>query len=137
MQYITALIYFSILMMVLIMPFVMPLLFKQKGFVSNLLLCIFLSFMICVLLVFGLAYLSDLETSLRLDYLGYNFNGWTDEERLRNIAPEFRDEAIKLYRSHMGIGWTLKAIIMAVLLVPYHIVASSFVYIVSKRKFTR
>lgn len=137
MQYITALIYFSILMMVLIMPLAMPLLLKQKGCVSNFFLSSFLSFMMCLLLVFGFAYLSDLETSFRLGSLGFNFNGWTDEERLRNIATEFRGEATKLYHSHMGIGWTVKAIIMAVLLIPYHIVASSFVYMISKRKFTR
>jgi hypothetical protein len=104
---------------------------------SNLLLSSFLSFVICILLVFGLAYLSDLETSLRLDYLGYNFKGWTDEEQLRNIAPEFRDEAVKLYRSHMGIGWPVKAITGSVLLIPYHLVASSVVYKVSKRKLAR
>jgi hypothetical protein len=134
MQYITSLIYFSILIMMVLLPLVMPLLLKRKGFVSNLLLGSFLSFMMCVLLVVGFAYFSDLETSLRLGHLGFNFDGWTDEERLRKIAPEFRDEATKLYRSHMGIGWTFKAIIGLVLLIPYHLVASGFVYIVSKPK---
>jgi hypothetical protein len=137
MQYITSVIYLSILIMVLIMPLVMPLLLKRKGFVSNFLLSSFLSFMICVLLVVGFSYLSDLETSLRLEYLGFNFNGWTDEERLRNIAPELRDEATKLYLTHMGIGWTFKAIIGVVLLIPYHLVASGFVYIISKRRYVR
>lgn len=100
---------------------------------SNIILGAFLSLMICLLLVVGLAYLPALETSLRLDYLGYNFDGWTDEERLRKIAPEFRDEAVKLYRSHMRIGWPLQAIMGVVLLIPYHIVVSTFVYVVSKR----
>jgi hypothetical protein len=134
MQYITSLTYFFMLMLVLITPFVMPLLLKRKGYVSNMLLGSFLSFMMCVLLVVGFAYFSDLETSLRLGYLGFNFDGWTDEEQLRKIAPEFRDEATKLYRSYMGIGWTFKAIIGVVWLIPYHLVASGFVYIVSKPK---
>jgi len=71
---------------------------------------------------------------MRLDYLGFDFDGWSDEDRLRKIAPEIRDEAIKLYRSTMGIGWTLQAIIGAVLLIPYQIVASGLVFIVSKSK---
>lgn len=125
------------LMMVLITPVVLPLMLKRKGYVSNMLLGSFLSFMMCVLLVIGLAYFSDLETSLRLGYLGFNFDAWTEEERFRNIAPAFRDEATKLYRSHMGIGWTFKAIIGVVLLIPYHLVASGFVYIVSKPKKVR
>jgi hypothetical protein len=134
MQYVTSAICFSILMMVLITPFVIPLLLKRKGYVANLLLGSFLSLIMCVLLVSGLAYLLDLETSWRLGSLGFDFDAWTDEDRFRNIAPAFRDEAAKLYRSHMGIGWTLKAIIGAILLIPYHIVASGFVYMVSKRR---
>ncbi len=133
MQYITPIIYFSILIMVLATPLVMPLLLKRKGYVPNMILGNFLSLMISLLLVVGLAYLPDLVTSWRLNDLGYNFDGWTDDERLRKIAPEFRDEAVRLYRSHMGIGWTFKAVIGAVLIIPYHIVVSTFVYIVNKR----
>jgi hypothetical protein len=137
MQYITSLIYFSILIMMVLLPLIMPLLLKRKGIMSNLFLGSFLSFMICVLLVFVFAYLSDLETNLRLGYLGFNFDGFTDEERLRNIAPELRDEAVKLYHSHMGIGWPFKAMMGAVFLIPYHIVGSGFGYIVSKRRYVR
>ncbi|WP_263420000.1 MULTISPECIES: hypothetical protein [unclassified Tolypothrix] len=101
---------------------------------TSLLLSSFLSFMTCVLLVTLLAYLPDLYAQMRLDYLGFDFNGWSDEDRLRKIDPEFRDEAIQLYRSIMGIGWTLKAMIGAVLLIPYQIVTSGLVFMVSKSK---
>ena len=121
-------------MMLLITPFVMPLLLKQKGYVANLRLGNLLSLMMCMLLVFGLAYLSDLETSLRLGDLVFDFDAWTDAERFRNIAPQFRDEATKLYRSHMGIGWTVKAILGAVLLIPYYMLASGFGYMVGKKQ---
>lgn len=134
MQYITSTICSFILIMVLITPFVMPVALKRKGYITNLLLSSFLSFIVCVLLVSGLAYLSDLDTSLRLHDLGFDFNGWTDEDRLQNIAPEFRDEAARLYRSYMGIGWTLKAIIGSILLIPYHIVATGGVYMVRKQR---
>ncbi|MBD2255675.1 hypothetical protein [Nostoc parmelioides] len=134
MQYISSAIYFSILVMMVITPLAMPFLLRRKGYVTSLLLSSFLSLMTCVLLVTLLAYLPDLYAEMRLDSLGFDFNGWSDEDRLRKIAPEFRDEAIKLYRSTMGIGWTLKAITGAVLLIPYQIVASGLVFIVSKSK---
>jgi hypothetical protein len=123
-----------ILVMIWITPFAMPFLLKWKGSVASLILSGFLSLIACVLLVFLFAYLPDLYVSVRLDYLGFDFDGWTDEERVRNIAPEFRDEAIKLYFSRMGIGWTFKAIIGAFLLIPYQIFASSLLLILSKFK---
>ncbi|MBD2496564.1 hypothetical protein H6G75_19795 [Nostoc sp. FACHB-280] len=134
MQYISSAIYFFILVMMVITPFAIPFLLRRKGYITSLLLSSFLSLMTCVLLVTLLAYLPDLYAQMRLDYLGFDFNGWSDEDRLRNIAPEFRDEAIKLYRSTMGIGWTFKAIIGAVLLIPYQIVASGLVFMVSQSK---
>jgi hypothetical protein len=33
-----------------------------------------------------LAYLPDLYANLRLDYLGFDFDGWFDEDRAKNIA---------------------------------------------------
>jgi hypothetical protein len=134
MQYIVSAIYFFILAIILITPFAMPFLLRRKGYVASLLLSSFLSFITCVLLVSCLAYWPDLYASLRLDYLGFDFDGWSDEERLRNIAPEFRDEAIKLYWSRMGIGWPLQAIIGAILLIPYQIVASGLVFRMDKLK---
>jgi hypothetical protein len=134
MQYIVSAIYFFILAMILITPFAMPFLLRRKGYVASLLLSSFLSFITCLLLVSFLAYWPDLYANLRLDYLGFNFDGWSDEDRARNIAPELRDEATKLYWSRMGIGWTLQAIIGAVFLIPYQIVASGLVFMVSKLK---
>lgn len=133
MQYIGSAIYFLILLGILIMPFTMPLRLRRNGSVASLLLSSFLSLIVCVLLVSLLAYLPDLYADLRLDYLGFDFDGWSDEERVRNIAPELRNEAMKLYQSRMGIGWPLKAIMGSILLIPYQIVASIFVFMVSKK----
>jgi hypothetical protein len=134
MQYIVLIIYFPILAMMVITPFAMPFLLREKGYVANLFLSSFLSLITCVLLVSLLAYLPHLHANLRLDYLGFDFDGWSDEDRVRNIAPKFRDEATKLYQSRMGIGWTLHAITGAVLLIPYQIVASSLVFMAGKLK---
>lgn len=134
MQYIISIIYFLILAMISIVPFAMPLLLRRKGYVVSLALSSFLSLITCVLLGAFLAYLPDLYASLRLDYLGFDFDGWSDEDRVRNIAPKFRDEATKLYQSRMGIGWTFQALIGAILLIPYQIVASGLVFMMGKLK---
>lgn len=134
MQYIISIIYFLILAMILIMPFAMHLQLRRNGYMISLALSSFLSFITCVLLGSFLAYLPDLYASLRLDYLGFDFDGWSDEDRVRNIVPKFREEAIKLYQSRMGIGWTFQALIGAILLVPYQIVASSLVFMMGKFK---
>jgi hypothetical protein len=134
MQYIVSAVYFLILVMMVITPFAIPFLLRRKGYVTSLLLGSFLSLITCVFLVSLLAYLPDLYAEMRLDYLGFDFNGWSDEDRLRNVTPEFKDEAIKLYRSIMGIGWTFKAMIGSVLLIPYQIFASGLVFMVSKSK---
>ena len=128
MQYIVSAVSFFILVMILITPFAMPFLLRRKVSVASLILSSFLlSFISCGLLVSFFAYWPDLYASLRLDYLGFDFDGWSDKDRVRNIAPELRDEAIKLYQSRMGIGWPLKAIFGVVLLIPYQIFASGLV----------
>lgn len=132
MQYLVSAISFFMLAMILITPFVMPILLRRKGYVVSLVLSSFLSLMTCVLLASLFAYLPDLYASLRLDYLGFDIDGWSDEDRVRNIAPELRDEAIKLYRSRMGIGWTLQALIGAILLIPYQIFASGLIFTLGK-----
>jgi hypothetical protein len=47
----------------------------RNGYVVSLALSSFLSFITCVLLASFLAYLPDLYASLRLDYLGFDFDG--------------------------------------------------------------
>jgi hypothetical protein len=133
MQYVISIIYFCILLVILITPFAMPFLLRQKGYMTSLRLSSFLSFIVCVLLVSLFAYLPDLHAYLRLDYLGFDFDGWSDEERLRNIPPDLRAEATKLYWSRMGIGWTLQALGGAILLIPYQIIASGLVFMAGKR----
>lgn len=58
-------------------------------------------------------------TELRLDLMGFNFDGMSDAERAKNVAPELRAEATNLYWSNNGVGWPLKAIIWMIILLPY------------------
>jgi hypothetical protein len=50
---------------------------------------------------------------IRLDKLGLDMLGSSDAERVRNVAPEHRAEAIRLYWSCMGVGWPITAFALA------------------------
>lgn len=73
---------------------------------------------ICFLIVL-LAYWPHFYTDLRLELMGFDFEGMSDAERARSVLPEMRKEATALYWSNMGIGWPLKAIFGIALLAPY------------------
>ena len=65
------------------------------------------------------AYWPHFYADLRLDLIGFDFNGMSDAERARDVVPEMREEATRLYSSNMGIGWPLKVIIWMTVLLPY------------------
>ncbi len=130
MQHIVSVIDVLISVIMVITPFVVPLWLKQKGYVTNLFLSSVLSLMVSALLIFLFGYWSDLSVNLRLTDLGFDFEGLSDQERLRKVAPALRDEALKLYQSRMGIGWPLKAIFGTIFFIPYQIAASGLVFLV-------
>lgn len=74
--------------------------------------------LICILIAL-LAYWPHFYSDLRLELMGFDFEGMSDEERARNVLPELRDEATSLYWSNMGIGWPLRAILGMVIISPY------------------
>ncbi len=80
---------------------------------------------ISFMLIVG-AYWPHFYTDVRLDLMGFDFDGMSDAERGQNVAPEMREEATKLYWSNMGIGWPLKAIIWMVILLPYPLIVWVF-----------
>jgi len=96
--------------------------YKNYGFVKlSLVSAPIISFMLIV----G-AYWPHFFTDVRLDFMGFHFDGMSDVERVQNVAPEMREEATKLYWSNMGIGWPMKAIIGMVILLPYPLVVWLF-----------
>lgn len=71
------------------------------------------------LLVTAVAYWPHFYADIRLELMGFDFKGAYSAERLRNIPVELHKEALRLYRSDIGIGWSAQAIIGCVLLAPY------------------
>ena len=82
------------------------------------------------LVVFIGAYWPHFYANFQLELMGFDFDGMNDIERARNVAPELRGEATKLYWSNMGIGWPLKAIFGMVLVTPYPSVVWCFLAII-------
>lgn len=74
--------------------------------------------LICFLIAL-IAYWPHFYSDLRLELMGFDFDGMSDAERSRNVLPAMREEATALYWSNMGIGWPLKAIFGIVLFAPY------------------
>ena len=88
------------------------------GFVKGLVV----SLPICIILIITLYWWNDYYPDFRLEMMGFDFNGVSDSERLRNVPLELQAKATKLYYSRFGIGWPLKAIFGMVLVTPYILV---------------
>lgn len=74
--------------------------------------------LICILISLA-AYWPHFYSELRLEMMGFDFSGMNDAERARNVLPELREEATKLYWSNSGVGWPLKAIFGIALFAAY------------------
>jgi hypothetical protein len=59
---------------------------------------------IALALIFLMAYWPHFFRDFRLELIGFDFDGMTQDERTRNVDPAYRELADKLYSSHMGIG---------------------------------
>ena len=109
----------------------LPLLFavRSKHIWSSLLL----SLLCCVVLVITLCWWSDAYPGFRLAAMGFDINGMTDAERLRQVAPEQQLEARELYLSRFGIGWPLKAIITVIFYaVPYALLVVISIFLIKR-----
>jgi hypothetical protein len=107
----------SILAFLALLVFAMPVYLALKKYSFIKFYLISLAFIIPLLFV--AAYWPHLYTDLRLQAMGFDFQGMSDAERIRNVAPELRDKATELYWSGMGVGWPLTAILWVIILSPY------------------
>ncbi len=76
-----------------------------------------------MVLVPAAVYCSHLYKETRLVNIGFNFEGMTDLERMRDVHEDNKKEADTLYISLLGVGWSLQSIAVIILLSPYPSVA--------------
>ena len=70
-------------------------------------------------IIFLGAYLADIYPLIQLNFMGFDFQGMNETERMLNVNPAHRDTAAALYSSIFGIGWPLKAILAMLFITPY------------------
>ena len=77
---------------------------------------------ITTILWIAFAWWADFSNELLLKYYGYNFEGMNAQEYYANVSSEDLEKVHEIERSMGGIGWPLKAIIMAPLFFIYSLV---------------
>ena len=76
-------------------------------------------------LIIALTWWGDMAIELQLWWWGVDFDGWTDEERLRAVAPDRREEALTLYwsKNRLRVGWPITAGFRLVYALPWTLLA--------------
>lgn len=124
---------FSSYLLILAIPFLISHYIKRVNkYLSLLLISIFLTFIFSLLSIYWSEELSD-----KLIYKMYGFDdyGMSDEERFRNIRIEDRQTIQEIYDGSFGIGWTLKLLmIYVILMIPYNILTCGIIYFFQQRK---
>lgn len=87
-------------------------------------------------IVFLFAWWSDASDKILLRHYGYSFEGWSDKDYYKNVAPENVERVNSLVTSMMGIGWTLKAIMTYLFYLPYLLIVYVATYLIRHRRKT-
>jgi hypothetical protein len=97
----------------------MPVIFAIRGIYTRngakLITNLFVSTVLVIVVATFIAYWPHMYRNIRLDMLGVDTSGTSDAERIRNVAPEHRTEAVRRYWSLMGVGWPITAFALAVI----------------------
>lgn len=70
-------------------------------------------------IIYFFAWWTDKSNLILLEHYGYNIYGMNNVESYKEVLPENIEQVKKIEQSAMGIGWTLKAILGFVVLIPY------------------
>lgn len=89
--------------------------FRGYGFWRTNLIAIPLITLLITLWAWFIPFYDDFQ----LWVIGFDMMGMSDAERLRNVDVALHARAQVLYQANMGIGWPLKAIMSAIMLLPY------------------
>jgi len=85
-------------------------------------------------IAFIFAWWGDTSNDLLLKHYGYNFDGWSEEERCGKVAPEDLEKVKSLVTSRMGISWPLKAIMSYIFYSPYLLIVYVATYLIGRIK---
>lgn len=119
MQFLIILINIILILGYLICPIFLAKMIIRYNFKYKFLLYIFLSFILTSIIIFIFSWWLYFSDTLLLSYYGYNINGINEREFYFNVQPQNLDIVKDIETRIMGIGWTLKSIILILILSPY------------------
>ena len=83
-----------------------------------------------IVFVFGWwSYASD---KILLTHYGYSFDGWSDKDYYKNVAPENLEKVKGIVTSISGIGWPLKVILTYAFYLPYILLVYAVTYLIGR-----
>ncbi len=85
-------------------------------------------------ILFFAAWWGAVSLDIRLELLGVNLDAMNDFERYKHVSQEYRELARELYSQSMGIGWSLRAMFMIALTMPYSLLVFALYFLFSKFK---
>ncbi len=93
-----------------------------------------LSFVVVVALTIVFSWWRDYALDLELFAMGVDLDGFTRDERMRDVAPHLRDRAERMVFSpdRLGVGWPIKAGFALFVSVPYAMAVCCITWLVRR-----
>jgi hypothetical protein len=113
---------FLILGLILASPIFILILLKRLDTKEILITYSLVSLLITGVLILIFAWWADKSDMILLEHYGYNWDGWNDAERFKNVTSEHKERVKEILISVMGIGWPVKAIFGFEMFIPYLII---------------
>ncbi len=92
------------------------------------------SFVVVVALTIVFSWWRDYALDLELLAMGVDLDGFTRDERMRDVAPHLRDRAERMVFSpeRLGVGWPIKAGFALFVTVPYAMAVCCITWLVRR-----
>lgn len=113
---------FLVFGLIIIAPILTLIILKKLKTKWTLIIYSLISLFILGILMLIFAWWADKSNMIYLEHYGYNWDGWDDAERFKNVAPANIERVKSILRSVMGIGWPVKAFFGFVMFIPYLII---------------
>lgn len=88
--------------------------------------------LVTAFIVFVFGWWSYTSDKILLTYYGYSFDGWSDKDYYKNVAPENLEEVKSIVTRMRGIGWPLKVILAYAFYSPYMLIVYTATYLIGR-----
>ena len=110
----------SVLLLAIIgSPFLVLFLVNKKNIRFKFLAYLTYGIILSLVITSTFAWWGDASNQILLSHYGYDFNTWNVADRIANVAEENLVRVENLRSSMMGIGWTLKTLMIYIFYFPY------------------